>query len=77
MKVIFIKDLRGQGKISEIKEVSDGYAQNFLIKNGYAIPVNDHNLNELKNKNKKQTEVTGNDRQSYWKQSGGNYGRNH
>ena len=37
MKVIFIKDLKNQGKIDEIKEVSDGYATNFLIKNGYAV----------------------------------------
>ena len=48
MKVIFIKDLRKQGKKGEIKNVKDGYAQNFLIKNGYAIPVNDKNLNDLK-----------------------------
>lgn len=37
MKVIFIKDLKGQGKKNEIKTVKDGYAQNFLIKNGYGI----------------------------------------
>ena len=37
MKVIFIKDLKKQGKVNEIKEVSDGYALNFLIKNGYAV----------------------------------------
>ena len=37
MKVIFIKDLKNQGKRDEIKEVSDGYATNFLIKNGYAV----------------------------------------
>lgn len=37
MKVIFIKDLKGKGKRKDIKEVSDGYAQNYLIKNGYAV----------------------------------------
>ncbi len=37
MKVIFLKDLRGQGKKNEIKDVSDGYATNYLIKNGYAV----------------------------------------
>ena len=37
MKVIFIKDLKKQGKVNEIKEVSDGYAMNYLIKNGYAV----------------------------------------
>lgn len=37
MKVIFLKDLKGQGKKNEIKDVSDGYAMNYLIKNGYAV----------------------------------------
>ena len=53
MKVIFIKDLKGQGKKGEIKEVKDGYGNNFLIKNGYAVIANDSNLkhfNTQKNK---------------------------
>ena len=37
MKVIFIKDLKKQCRVNEIKEVSDGYATNYLIKNGYAV----------------------------------------
>lgn len=49
MKVIFIKDLKGQGKKEEIKEVKDGYAMNFLIKKGFAVPLNDKNLQNLKN----------------------------
>lgn len=48
MEVIFIKDLKNQGKKGEIKEVKDGYAKNFLIKNGYAVVKNEENLNELK-----------------------------
>ena len=47
MQVIFIKDLKNQGKKGEIKEVKDGYAQNFLIKKGYAVAKNNDNLKKL------------------------------
>lgn len=47
MKVIFIKDVKGQGKKGEIKEVKDGYAKNFLIKNGYAIKETKESLKIL------------------------------
>lgn len=47
MKVIFIKDLKGQGKINDIKEVSDGYATNYLIKNGYAVKYTKTSLDRL------------------------------
>lgn len=53
MKVIFIKDLKGQGKKGDIKEVKDGYGSNYLVKNGYAMIANDSNLkhfNTQKNK---------------------------
>lgn len=60
MKVIFIKDLKGQGKKGEIKEVKDGYGQNFLIKKGYAKLFNEKNYNELelqKKQEKKQDDL--------------------
>ena len=44
MKVIFVKDLRGQGKRGDIKEVKDGYAKNYLIKNGYASQLTESTL---------------------------------
>ena len=46
MKVLFVKDLRGQGKKGEKKEVKTGYAQNFLIKNGYAVQLNEQTLSK-------------------------------
>lgn len=46
MKVVLLKDVKGTGKKGEIKEVSDGYAKNFLIKNGSAKPANNSALSE-------------------------------
>ena len=62
MKVIFIKDLKGQGKVGEEKNISDGYAKNFLIPKGYAIEATAANINDYKGKKdsekfKKQQEI--------------------
>ena len=57
MQVIFIKDLKGQGKKGEIKEVSDGYAMNFLIKKGYAIKKTEGSLNKLKKENQEEKKL--------------------
>lgn len=54
MKVIFIKDLKGQGKKGEVKNVKDGYGQNYLIKNGYALIANEGNLKHLETENLKK-----------------------
>lgn len=57
MKVIFIKDLKKQGKVNEIKEVSDGYAINFLIKNGYAVKYTKTSADILDKDIKKKEEM--------------------
>ena len=54
MEVIFIKDLKNQGKKGDIKKVKDGYAENFLIKNGYAVIKNKENLAKLENEKKQK-----------------------
>ena len=40
MRVIFLEDVKGKGNKGEIKEVSSGYAQNYLIKNNLAKEAN-------------------------------------
>jgi len=52
MKVIFQQDVRGQGKKGEMKEVSEGYARNFLIPKGLAVEANKDNMNALALKEK-------------------------
>ena len=52
MKVILLKDVQGTGKKGEIKEVSDGYARNFLLKKGVAVEANQANMKELDEKSK-------------------------
>ena len=56
MEVIFIKDLKNQGKKGQIKNVKDGYAENFLIKNGYAVKKTSENLKKLEHENAKRAE---------------------
>lgn len=54
MKVIFLKDVKGKGKKGEVKNVADGYAHNFLIKQGLAVEANNANVSSLDAQKKKQ-----------------------
>ena len=50
MKIVLLKDVKGTGKKGEIKEVADGYANNFLLKNGFAKKADNTAINESKGK---------------------------
>ena len=52
MKVIFNADVRGQGKKGELKEVSDGFARNYLLPRKLASEATTDNINTLKLKEK-------------------------
>jgi large subunit ribosomal protein L9 len=52
MKVIFNADVRGQGKKGELKEVSDGFARNYLLPRKLASEATADNINTLKLKEK-------------------------
>ena len=52
MKVIFLADVKGQGKNGEIKEVPTGYAQNFLIKKKLAKEATNQAISELRGQQK-------------------------
>ncbi|WP_152657482.1 50S ribosomal protein L9 [Oceanobacillus sp. CFH 90083] len=57
MKVIFLKDVKGKAKKGEVKNVPDGYARNYLLKNNLAEEATSGNLKALDAKKKKQNKL--------------------
>lgn len=65
MEVLLLKDVKGVGRRQELKEVSDGYARNFLIPKGLALAADEkgmaakteHDLNEAVEIGKYQNEA--------------------
>ncbi len=47
MKVILLKELRGRGGEGDIIEVSRGFANNYLLTQGYAVQATPGNLKQL------------------------------
>ncbi|MBH5319352.1 50S ribosomal protein L9 [Paenibacillus sp. GSMTC-2017] len=47
MKVIFLQDVKGQGKKGQVKDLSEGYVRNFLLPKGLAKLASDGNLKTL------------------------------
>lgn len=50
MKVIFLKDVKNVAKANEIKEVKEGYARNYLFRNGLAVEATKANIDKLNRK---------------------------
>ncbi len=50
MRVILLKDVKGQGKKGDVIDVSDSYARNFLIKGGYAEQATSVKINDIAQK---------------------------
>lgn len=47
MKVILLKELRGKGGEGDIINVADGFANNYLLRQGYAVRATPGNLKQL------------------------------
>lgn len=56
MKVLLIKDVKNLGKSGEIKEVKDGYGQNFLIGKGLAKLATDAVIRQYQAQEKERIE---------------------
>lgn len=52
MKVILLKDVKGQGKAGELVDVSDGYGRNYLLPRKLATEATKDNLNAMKQQEK-------------------------
>jgi len=57
MKIILTQQVRSLGKRGDVKEVSDGYARNFLIPKGLAAPATPQAVQEVERKKKKEARI--------------------
>jgi len=57
MKVLLLQDVKGLGKKGEVKEVKEGYGNNFLIGKGLAKAATPAVLNQYKAEQKRKAEA--------------------
>lgn len=57
MRVIFLQDVKGKGKKGEVKNVSDGYARNYLLKNNLAEEATPGNMKALEAQKRKDKQL--------------------
>jgi large subunit ribosomal protein L9 len=57
MKVVFLQDVKGKGKKGDVKDVPNGYAQNFLLKNNLAKEANSGTINQLASQKRAQDKL--------------------
>ena len=57
MKVLLLEDIKGLGKKGEIREVKDGYGQNFLIAKNKAKHATNEVINKYRSQQKHQAEL--------------------
>lgn len=54
MKVVYTKNISKGINAGEIKEVADGYAQNFLFPKSLALPATKENINKINSEKKRR-----------------------
>ena len=57
MKVILTQDVRGKGKKGQMIEAAEGYARNYLIPRGVAVPATADAVNTMKLRDKAKADA--------------------
>ena len=56
MKVLLVNDVKALGWLGDVVEVSEGYARNYLLPQGFSVPVTEANLKAIAEEKKRRAE---------------------